>query len=346
MELGFTQSDNDRCLFLRGNTFLVIYVDDILIASDNNSAITELFDRQESKYGVMTKHTGKEFEYLGMEINCGVRGQVNITMNKYIKSVIESWDNNNIKVYQSPATEAIFDVDEDSLMLSRTGQGKFHAMVAKLLYLAKHARPEILTAVSMLTTRVERATENNYLKLSRVIGYLKGFPNLGLCLGIGNKKTINLDCYVDASFGVHADAKSHTGVFLSLGCGPIYVNSTKQKIVTKSSFEAEIVAVSDAGSVIIWVTDLLKDLGFGSEPAVLFQDNDGAIAAIKKGEVNGRNTKHIKIRKLWIIERIHLGDFTIQWVESQDMTADILTKGMVGQKFIKLSAVLRGTILC
>ena len=65
--------------------------------------------------------------------------------------------------------------------------------------------------------------------------------------------------YVDASYAVHKDFKSHTGAVISLGQGPVYVKSTKQKINSKSSTEAEIVAVSDAlsrsfGYVISWLS--------------------------------------------------------------------------------------------
>ena len=54
-----------------------------------------------------------------------------------------------------------------------------------------------------------------------------------------------LQAYSDASYGIHADAKSHTGLYLTLGRGPILCKSYKQKSVTKSSCEAEILALSD-----------------------------------------------------------------------------------------------------
>ena len=52
--------------------------------------------------------------------------------------------------------------------------------------------------------------------------------------------------YVDASYGVHADGKSHTGMTISLGRGAVHVRSSKQKIVTKSSTEGELVGLTDS----------------------------------------------------------------------------------------------------
>jgi hypothetical protein len=66
---------------------------------------------------------------------------------------------------------------------------------------------------------------------------------------------IRVIAYVDASYAVDSDFKSHTGAVISLGYGPIFVKSTKQKLKTKSSTEAELVSVSDALSQIIWTRD-------------------------------------------------------------------------------------------
>ena len=51
---------------------------------------------------------------------------------------------------------------------------------------------------------------------------------------------LSLEAHIDASYGVHEDGKSHSGMHLSLGLGAFFVKSSKQKIVTKSSTEAEL----------------------------------------------------------------------------------------------------------
>ena len=135
------------------------------------------------------------------------------------------------------------------------------------------------------------------------MGYLEMTRDRGIRLG-ATCKSVQIQVFVDAAHGVHHDGKSHSGIFISLGLGPIYAGSSKQKIITKSSFEAEVVAVSDAGSPVVWVFNLLEELGYRTGPAILFQDNSGAVAALKSGEAKGRNSKHIRIRQLWIVENI------------------------------------------
>ena len=43
--------------------------------------------------------------------------------------------------------------------------------------------------------------------------------------------------YIDASYGIHHDRKSHAGLYLTLGGGPISVKSCKLRIMVKSSTE-------------------------------------------------------------------------------------------------------------
>ena len=91
----------------------------------------------------------------------------------------------------------------------------FHSRVAKLLYLAKRCRPEILPSIIFLTGRVQCATEEDWGKLNRVLHYLNYCPKLGIGLSATNLNTIF--GYIDVSFASEADYKSRTGVIISLG---------------------------------------------------------------------------------------------------------------------------------
>ena len=65
------------------------------------------------------------------------------------------------KVANTPAANYLFKVDDGCVTLSKDMRERFHSMVAKLLYLSKRGRPDILTAVSFLTTRVLCADEDD-----------------------------------------------------------------------------------------------------------------------------------------------------------------------------------------
>ena len=109
-------------------------------------------------------------------------------------------------------------------------------MVAKLLYLAKRTRPDILMPVNFLCTRVQAPTMSDFIKLVRVLRYLYGTSDQALVLSMNEPvgEEIIMHVYIDASYGVHKDLKSHSGMIITFGEGAILAMSTKQKCISKS----------------------------------------------------------------------------------------------------------------
>jgi hypothetical protein len=93
--------------------------------------------------------------YLGLDVNIEDQGTT-IDMMLYVKQVLEG---ENVDEVDSPGTKNMFIVAIDSKVLDEDVRKIFHSKTAKLLYLAKRARPDILTAVTFLCTRVQSATE-------------------------------------------------------------------------------------------------------------------------------------------------------------------------------------------
>jgi len=67
--------------------------------------------------------------------------------------------------------------------------------------------------------------------------------------------------WVDSSYAVHPDMRSHSGIFMTLGKGMAYSASNKQKLNTKSSTEAELVAIDDSMGQILWTRHFLASQG-------------------------------------------------------------------------------------
>ncbi len=151
-------------------------------------------------------------------------------------------------------------------------------------------------------------------------------------MAAGGERNIQVSAHVDASFGCHENGKSHTGVCISVGEGPIFVRSVKQKIVTKSSTEAELVALSDEAGLLFHIEDFVKSQGYTCEIEV-GQDNQSTIAMITSSVKESMRTRHIKVRYFWLRERIKLGELNIQYVPTGAMLADMLTKPMQGKLF-------------
>ena len=90
---------------------------------------------------------------------------------------------------------------------------------------------------------------------------------------MGADSLIRLCIWVDATYGVHPDLKSHTGGCMSFGYGMVHCKSSKKKLNTKISTEAELVRVSYYLSYKIWICLLMGAQGYEIKQNILFQDN-------------------------------------------------------------------------
>jgi hypothetical protein len=92
--------------------------------------------------------------------------------------------------------------------------------------LSTRTRPDISLAVAFLTTRVLESTEEDNNKLKRVLKYLHGTVNYGITLSGNNN--FQVIAFIDASYAIHKNCRSHTGIYVSIGAGPILIKSVKQ----------------------------------------------------------------------------------------------------------------------
>jgi hypothetical protein len=145
----------------------------------------------------------------------------------------------------------------------------FHQNVAKLLFLCKWARLDLQMAVAFLCTRVKDPNTDDYKKLARAMKYLYVTKTLPMRLEADNSGLVSW--WIDGSFAVHPNMKSHTGGTMSLGKGSPYSTSKCQKINMKSSMEAELMVVDDVIPQIIWSKNFLEAQGYIVNDNVVFR---------------------------------------------------------------------------
>ena len=147
--------------------------------------------------------------------------------------------------------------------------------------------------------------------------------------------------YGDASFAVHDKMKSHTGGTLTMGSGGIVNVSRKQKMVSKSSMEAELIAADDLSNSIIWTNFFLAEQGYKSNDTVLFQDNKSCMLLHNNGKSSSsKRTRHLNIRYYFLSDRIANGELRVEYCPTDDMVADYFTKPLQGDKFRKFRKII------
>jgi hypothetical protein len=142
----------------------------------------------------------------------------------------------------------------------------------------------------------------------------------------------------------HPDMKSHTGGAMSMGTGGLLCKSTKQKLNSKSSTEAELVGASDYLSNTIWSKLFLEAQGYGITTNIFEQDNISAIHLEKNGRSSaGKQSRHIDIRYFVMKDRITSENIMVRHCLTEEMLADFfLTKPLQGNLFRKFRTVLMG----
>jgi hypothetical protein len=200
--------------------------------------------------GEMKVHCSKTHKYLGVTLDFSHDNQCRVTMIDYFIEIAAAYNKelhklddgfSAIKKKSNPARTSttpndLFVVNKDAEKLSKEGSTAFHNLVAKTLYVSKHARPDISTAIAFLTTRVRAPNIDDWRKLSHLMEYLRVDRLRPLILS--NVGSGLLMWYIDASFAVYPNMRSHTGGGLTKGRGFPIVSCTKQKLNTQVPWKA------------------------------------------------------------------------------------------------------------
>jgi hypothetical protein len=174
---------------------------------------------------------------------------------------------------------------------------------------------------------------HHYRAAKRILRYLAGTKSLGLYFkSLHGRNHPSLIAYSDADFaGDHSTRKSTTGTAILLAGAPIFFKSQRQRSVSLSTAEAELVALTHAGKEVSYLRKLLHELNFirvhgsGSESTPICCDNAAAVLIAQQTMYRGR-MRHLDVSQRYICELVDRKQVIIQQVSSDDQLADLFTK--------------------
>jgi hypothetical protein len=218
---------------------------------------------------------------------------------------------------------------DSSPVLPEDLQKVFQQKVGCLMYLMTQTRMDLHFSVTQLSRRASAATTKDMIACDRILKYVATTQSLGLTFcTYGEPLDLHVMC--DVSYNCYPESnKSYTGVSLHLGrssCAFMTI-SKKQTIIADSSTVAEFIGTHAAVKAILWVRNLLTELGYPQikETTILYQDNESTIKMIShKG--NAGRSKHIQLRYNIIRECVAQAIIKVIHCPTTLMTADTLTK--------------------
>lgn len=342
-KMGYVMNPDDECVFNReiANKQCTVnaFVDDLVVSHDDKAveqgelvAIGSKFSGHKVQYGPVVAH-------LGMRITRSDNGDVSVDMESFTDHAVKAWEADVIArgsiltVSRYPADGELF-VSGDAEPLNDQDRANYHSAVARLIYLVKRTRPDIAVAVSYLSSRTSNPTIRDREKLDKLIGYLKGTVKWGV--RFRHDGALEPRVYSDAAFLIHEDAVSRTGVLIMIAGGVVYSTSSKQKMVTKSSAESELVALCEGATQTIITRRFMAHQGYTLGPSVMLEDNMATITLVQAGKPTSQRTKHINLRYFFIKQHLDSGELVLEHCNTKNMLADMLTKPIVGSQFFEL----------
>jgi hypothetical protein len=249
-------------------------------------------------------------------------------MNKYVDKLLR--DFNVQKGASTPVAADFMDRDLDS---PRVDSKVFASGVMSLYYLALRVRKDLLFPITVLSMRIQDCREDDVSKMVRLYSYLYATRGQGVVL---KTRGVTLVYSIDASYAIHDNARSHTGFYVTLGDGgppppgyggPIHCKSVVQKLVTLSSFEAELNAIHQCVQYFYDFRVIMCDLGFDQlDPSILLQDNMATIQVVTNGPSVQSRSRHVNVRIFNVKQMVDWGMLTVVYQATEDMLADVLTK--------------------
>jgi len=194
------------------------------------------------------------------------------------------------------------------------------------IYLSKCTRPDIAYAVGKAARNSEHPTISDWIKVSHILKYLNTTKNYKICYD-GTGEIVG---YTDSDFaGDLKDRKSTSGNIILMGNNPICWTSKKQSIVATSTAEAEYVSTSECVKKVLWIRNILEELFNFNKPITIYTDNIASKTNIENDEINPK-LKHVAIKYFFNKDNIEKGKIKLEYVDSKNMLADVLTKYING----------------
>jgi len=302
-------------------TYVLNYVDDILIASSSSANIERFKSRVKQRY--KTKEIAEVKRCLGMEIT-KTEDYITISQRDHIRKLLEFSGLKAAKPRNTPMepnTKYVSSPENHST--GETFKAKYRKLIGSLLYISQNTRPDITYSVNYLSRFQNNPNEDHYVGVKRIIRYLSGTLDYGLLYG----KNMNEELcgYTDASWGEDIEDRKSTTGYCFMICGKIVQwRSCKQSIIALSSCEAEYISLSEAVREGRYIQTLCRFFDLNVKRYDMFEDNQSAIVVASNTE--SRRGKSIDIKYHSIREAIERDEIQLKYIRSQDNIADILTK--------------------
>lgn len=329
---GFQKSLVDPCVYFDINlpkmTFVAVFIDDLLIFSNDNVKKTFLKAKLRERFKMTD--LGEAKFCVGLRINRDrQKGIIFIDQKRHIADLLLKFNmvdcnpvttpmDSNQKLSKNMSPQSSSEREEMSSI-------PYRELVGGLVYISQGTRPDISFAVNALSIFNDNPGRAHWTAAKRVLRYLKATIDAKLQYSMEGRTDFTAFCDADWASNID-DRRSCSGyVFMKQG-GAISWSSRRQPTIALSTTEAEYMALSSTVQESAWLDQFQSQFNFGGQqPIQVYCDNTSALDLAKTTGYSAR-TKHIDVRHHYLREHIESGRINLVHIPTNVMVADVLTK--------------------
>ena len=338
-KFGLIQSSFDHCVYFRRKgeefTLVALFVDDGLLCSNQKEVLDAILEYVRTEFdmsiipadrflGLDITRNRKERQLFLTQEDAILRIMVKFNMTECNPKAVPSDPHTRLTKLMAP---------KDQMEAAEMAAIPYREAVGSLMYVMVMTRPDIAFAVGQVAQFCQNPGQAHWNAVKRIISYLAGTSNYGLCFNPGD----SLTGYTDADFAGDIDTRKSTSGFVFLhNNGPVAWSSRRQPCTATSTTESEFIAACEAAKEAVWLQCILLELGEKkSGPVPVMCDNQSAIRLVRNPEFHQR-TKHIDIKFQFVREQQTKGAIDVKYIGTADQRADIFTKSLAAPRFQRL----------
>ena len=330
IQFGFVSSKSDQSLFYRvtndHSTFVLVYVDDILVTGSNKQEIEGLITQISTCFAL--KDLGHLNYFLGIQVQATDQGFC-LSQTKYIKDLLTKAKMHDAKSCSTPMTSGL---KLTSFGSDPVSDAQLYRSVVGALQYVTITRPEISFSVNKVCQFMHNPLESHWKAVKRILRYLSGTLYHGLHLR--KSSHLNITAFCDADWGSDPDdRKSTSGFCVYLGSNLVAWCSKKQSTVSRSSTEAEYRSLANVVAEVTWLQSLLGEIKIGMTRAPeVWCDNLSTVQMAANPILHAR-TKHIELDLYFVRDKVVRRQIQVKHIPANEQVADVLTKAVSSSLF-------------
>jgi hypothetical protein len=343
---GFEENKEDNFIYAKFKKgkyiFLVLYVDDVLLASSDKDLLAETKRFLSSNFDM--KDIGEASYVLGIEIHRDrQKGVLGLSQKSYIENVLKRYNMHKCNASPSPIVKGDkfgeYQCPKNQYEKNKMKSVPYASAIGSIMYAQVCTRPDLAFTTGMLGRYQKNPSIDHWKAVKKALRYLQGTK--GLMLTYRRSRSLQIVGYADADWGGCKDTlKSTLGYIFTLSGGAISWKSCKQTAIASSTMHAEFVATYEATGQAMWMKKFVPGLRVVDSierPLRIYCDNEPAVF-FSHNNKSSVSSKYIDIKCYIVKEKIHDQTIEVEHIRTHQMLADSLTKGLPPRVFSKHAA--------